>query len=180
MNTRNIGGIIHSAGRFRGDDQTATRLIIREITQPVTQILADPSNPLVVTYDCDPATTTGQKGFVVQNKDGADFFAVDNQSNTRVSGTGLVVTGVCSGGAFDKVDDHQVATTKDTVVLRDGATGTCSIANLRVDSRETNLNGGLAPDGMLPGLFFTKGSCSEHLHLLQHARVSAAASTDSA
>jgi hypothetical protein len=176
MNTRNIGGIIHTAGRFRGDDETATRLVIREITQPVTQILADPSNPegpLVVVYDCDPTTSTGQKGFVVENKDGDDFFAVDNQSKTVVSGKGLVVTTVCSGGAFDKVDDHTVATTKDTVVLRDGATGTCSIANLRVDSRETNLNAqGLAPDGGPPGLFFTKGACSEHLHLLQNARVS--------
>ena len=160
MNTRNIGGIIHSAGRFTGDDETATRLVIREIAQPVTQIVADPGNPegpLVVTYDCDPTTTIGQKGFVVENKDGTDFFSVDNQSNAVVSGTGLVVTGVCSGDAFDKVDNHQVAPTKDTVVLRDGTTGTCNIANLRVDSRETNLNiYGEAPDGMLPGLFFTK------------------------
>ena len=68
----------------------------------------------------------------------------------------------------DKEDDHEERQNKDTLVLRNHITGTCNIANLRVDARrlldQTYLDqDGLAPDNLPPGLFFTEGVCSEFL-----------------
>ena len=175
MNTRTFDGVTYNAGVFRGDDEMATKVIVREVgQQAVNMITMDPSGsegPMVVKYTCDTTTSTGQHGFVVENQDGDNFFMVNNQGNTVVENN-LVANKECTGSAFSKEDDHTQNPTKNTVVLRDGAKGVCNIANLRVTSRETNLNqDGEAPDGMLPGLFFTKGTSSQHLQLIDNASV---------
>ena len=69
--------------------------------------------------------------------------------------------------------------TKSTVVVRDGTNGVCNIANLRVMSRETDLdNDGLVPDGGPPGLFFTKGTFSEQLRMTDNAQIAFLAGGD--
>ena len=75
MNTRNIGGVVQTAGRYRGDDETSTKIVVQQL-QTISQITADPSNPegpLVVQYFCDPSTSSGQKGFVVEDQDEMTF-----------------------------------------------------------------------------------------------------------
>ena len=86
MNTRSVNGQLFVEGVFRGDDETATKVIVREVGQ-VNTVTLDPSGsegPFVVKYDCDPTTTTGTPGFVVEDLGGTNFFEIDNQGKTRV------------------------------------------------------------------------------------------------
>ena len=88
----------------------------------------------------------------------------------------LIMNGVVGGSATDKVDNHQTSAGKDTLVLRDSHMGATYLSNLRVFSRELPgtdyLDGvGLAPDGLLPGLFATRASFSDEVRLVENAHI---------
>ena len=87
-NTRNVDGRVVTAGRFRGDDEVATKIIVeKQISGGVISagVHMDPSNlegPIVVKYNLN----SGQKGFTVEEKySGDDVFSIGQDGTTFVN-----------------------------------------------------------------------------------------------
>jgi len=86
-NTRNLNGTVVTAGRYRGDDEVATRVIVERhvVGGNNPGVHMDPSNlegPIVVKYNLN----TGQKGFTVEEKStGEDVFSIAQDGATVVS-----------------------------------------------------------------------------------------------
>ena len=85
-NTRNIDGRTVTAGRFRGDDEVATKVIVQQIGQAGggQGVHMDPSNlegPIVVKYNLN----TGQKGLTVEEANsGQDVFSIGEFGTTKI------------------------------------------------------------------------------------------------
>ena len=78
---------------------------------------------------------------------------------------------IVEGPAFSHLDDQSINALA-TCVQRDETSGVVNIANLRCTARETQLDAnGMCPDGLLPGMWVTKGTVSEQLTLVQDGRI---------
>ena len=86
-NTRNLNGTVVTAGRYRGDDEVATRVIVERhvVGGNNPGVHMDPSNlegPIVIKYNLN----TGQKGFTVEEKsNGDDVFSIAQDGATVIN-----------------------------------------------------------------------------------------------